>query len=254
MRLRQIAFVAENLEPIAAQLHAVFGLNVAFRDPGVGVFGLVNVVMPCGGDFIEVVQPVKDDASALRYWKRRGGDAGYMLIFQASDALAHRARLKSQGIRLIAEHETPAYTFTHFHPGDFNGVLTSIDTEGDGSSWQERLGKWPPAGRDWKDHLAPADTIGIVGATVQFKDPEAIAKRWGELLQARRDGTTLHFDGSTIRFVPPVDADGTGVVGVDVAVKDPAAILARAKDASVPVKDGKVMICGAAFTPVQSKP
>jgi hypothetical protein len=251
MRLRQIAFVAKDLEPVAAQLHAVFGLNVAYRDPGVGVFGLVNVVMPCGGEFIEVVQPVKDDASALRYWKRRGGDAGYMLIFQDPNAMAHRDRLKAQGIRLIAEHQTPAYTFTHFHPGDFNGVLTSIDTEGDGSSWQEPMGKWPPAGKDWKQHLAPADTVGIVGATVQFKDPEAIAKRWGELFQAKREGTTLLFDGAKVKFMEPVDADGTGVVGVDVAVKDPAAVLARAKDAGVPVKDGKVMISGAAFTPVK---
>lgn len=252
MRLRQIAFVAKDLGPIAAQLNATFGMQIAFRDPGVGVFGLVNAVMPCGGDFIEVVQPVKDDASALRYWKRRGGDAGYMLIFQAPDAMAHRARLKAEGIRLIAESETPQYTFTHFHPGDFNGVLTSIDTEGDGSSWKEPMGKWPPAGKDWKNHLAPSDTVGIVGATVQFKDPEAIAKRWGELFQTPREGNTLLFDGANVKFVAPVDSDGTGVVGVDVAVKDPAAVLARAKDAGVPVKDGKAMICGAAFTPVKA--
>jgi hypothetical protein len=253
MRLRQIALVAKDLEPVVTQLNQVFGLKVAFRDPGVGVFGLVNAVMPCGGDFIEVVQPVKDDASALRYWKRRGGDAGYMLIFQAPDAMAHRARLRAQGIRMIAEHETPAYTFTHFHPGDFNGVLTSIDTEGDGASWKEPMGKWPPAGKDWKSHLAPSDTVGIVGATVQFKDPAAIAQRWSELLQAPREGNTLLFDGAKVKFVGPVDADGTGIVGIDVAVKDPAAAFARAKDAAVPVKDGKAMICGVAFAPVKAQ-
>ena len=81
MRLRQVALVAKDLEPVRKALEDVFGLKVAYRDPGVGVYGLVNVVMPFGGDFIEIVQPVAADASAGRYLARRGGDAGYMLIF-----------------------------------------------------------------------------------------------------------------------------------------------------------------------------
>src|SRR3546814_10816101 len=70
------------------------------------------------------------DASAARYLKRRGGDAGYMVIMQAPDALTHRARMAKLGIRKIAEHQDKKYTFTHFHPGNFNGVVTSIDSVG----------------------------------------------------------------------------------------------------------------------------
>ncbi|HSM96772.1 MAG TPA: hypothetical protein VLT91_12055 [Rhizomicrobium sp.] len=252
MRLRQIALVARDIEPVHAALNAVFRLKIAFRDPGVGVFGLVNAVMPVGGDFLEIVQPVKDDASASRYLHRRGGDAGYMLIFQAPDALAHRDRLAARGIRLIARHDTPQYTFTHFHPGDFNGVLTSIDTEGDGTSWREPMGKWPPAGKSWKDHLAPDDILGIAGATVQFKDPSAIAQSWSELFEVERAGNTILFDNAEIRFVSPVDADGTGIVGIDIAVRDPAAILARAAKANMPAKDGAVRIGGVDFSPVKA--
>jgi hypothetical protein len=58
MRLRQIALVAQHLEPVAAQLNAAFGLRIGFRDPAVKVFGLVNAVMPVGGEFLEIVQPV----------------------------------------------------------------------------------------------------------------------------------------------------------------------------------------------------
>jgi hypothetical protein len=250
MRLRQIALVAKDLGPVTMALHEAFGVKIAFRDPGVGVFGLVNAVMPVGGDFLEVVQPVAPDASAGRYLKRRGGDAGYMLIFQAPDALAHRKRLEDLGIRLIAKHETPQYTFTHFHPGDFNGVLTSIDTEGDGSTWKEPFGKWPPAGKDWKQQLSSPETLGIVGATVQARDPQAAARRWGELLQTRCEGATLFFDGSKVKFVAPIDADGTGIVGIDIAVKDPSAVLARARDHGIAVKGDAVWISGAAFTPV----
>ena len=46
MRLRQIALVARNLAPVVADLRAVFDVGSVFHDPGVGVFGLENAVMP----------------------------------------------------------------------------------------------------------------------------------------------------------------------------------------------------------------
>ena len=42
LRLRQIALVASELEPIVEDLGSVFGLEVCFRDPGVATFGLEN--------------------------------------------------------------------------------------------------------------------------------------------------------------------------------------------------------------------
>src|SRR5260370_42552611 len=80
MRLRQVALIAREIAPVAEQLEAVFGLKVGFRDPGVEYFGLRNVVMPVGGEFLEIVSPFRDDASGARYLSRRGGDAGYMAI------------------------------------------------------------------------------------------------------------------------------------------------------------------------------
>ena len=250
MRLRQIALVAHDLEPVVRDLNTVLGLRVAFRDPAVGVFGLINAVMPVGGEFLEVVQPVKPDASAARYLARRGGDAGYMLIFQSADALAHRGRLTAQGIRSIAQHDTSDYTFTHFHPGDFNGVLTSIDMVDDGASWRAPMGKWPPAGKHWQDALAPDDVLGIAGATVQAREPANVAAHWAELLQARRRDDVVVLDMGGIRFVHPVDADGTGVTGIDIAVRDPAAVLGRAAKNGIPVKNDAVWICGTALRPV----
>jgi len=250
MRLRQIALVAKDLDPVVQALNAVFGLKVAFRDPAVATFGLINAVMPVGGEFLEVVQPVKADASAMRYLHRRGGDAGYMLIFQSADALAHRERLTGQGVRNIAQHDSSQYTFTHFHPGDFNGVLTSIDMVDDGASWRDPMGKWPPAGRNWKEAMALDDVLGIAGASVQARDPAAVATRWAELLQSRHTDSMVMLDRGFVRFVPPIDEDGTGVVGVDVTVRDPAAILSRAEKHGIPVKESAVWIGGTGFRPV----
>jgi hypothetical protein len=147
MRLRQIAFIAKDAEPIAEQLGVVFGLKVGFRDPGVEFFGLRNVVMPVGGEFLEVVAPFREDASGARYLARRGGDAGYMVILQDEDALAHRERLeKLGGVRVIAKSRTDDYQYTHFHPADCAGVLMSFDSVPGDAAWREPMSDWPPAG------------------------------------------------------------------------------------------------------------
>ena len=244
MRLRQIALVARDLEPLAKALHTTLGLNVAFRDPGVAVFGLVNVVMPVGGEFIEIVQPVRDDASAARYLKRRNGDAGYMVILQDKDALAHRARLLSAGVRKIAEHEG-RYTFTHFHPGDFDGVLTSIDSVGNIADHLVTDSDWPPAGPDWRAHRAASNVLGLPAVTIQSRDPEAAAARWAAHLSSSViGGKTVALTAGQIRFVPPIDEDGTGVVGIDVAVRNAAPVLVAARELGLPVAGTAFQICG----------
>ena len=253
MRLRQVALIARKLEPVAQALSAVFGLEIAFRDPAVAVFGLANVVMPVGGEFLEVLEPIADDASGARYLARRGGDAGYMVILQDDDALAHRARLEAAGVRVIARHSGERYRFSHFHPADCAGVLMSID-EVAGADWRDRLSDWPPAGSEWRAH-GGEESLGVAAVTVQARDPAAAAERWSMLLArpVERDGEALvlPLDSGAVRFVAPVDEDGTGVVGIDVTVRSVDAVLARARRAAVEVRDGAVIICGAAIRPVE---
>jgi hypothetical protein len=249
MRLRQIALVAKDLEPHAAAFAATLGLKVAFRDPGVATFGLVNVVMPVGGEFLEIVQPVREDASAARYLKRRGGDAGYMVILQDKDALAHRARLTEEGLRKIAEHDGKTYTFTHFHPGDFDGVLTSIDSVGGVADYLESESDWPPAGPDWRTARADANVLGLSVVTIQSRAPAEAAKRWAAHLKSSVDGEmSVRLTKGEIRFVPPVDDDGTGVVGIDVAVRDAAPVLSTAKAYGLPTSGSGFDICGIRIT------
>jgi hypothetical protein len=252
MRLRQIAFMAHAIAPVAEQLEQVFGLKVGYRDPGVEVFGLKNVVMPVGGEFLEVLEPFREDASGARYLARRGGDAGYMVILQDDDALAHRARLEGQGVRVIAKSDG-RYRYTHFHPADCAGVLLSIDSvEGD-EAWQEPTSDWPPAGPDWRDFHSDT-SLGIASVTIQARDPRAAGERWSMLLDRRatRVGRAIEItlEPGLIRFVPPVDQDGTGVVGMDIRVRDPAAILARARVLGIPVDRQAVTIGGVAIWPV----
>src|ERR1044072_4219726 len=101
VRLRQVALVAAELEPAADALREALDPGEPLRDPGVGEFGLENVVFSVGDTFIEVVSPVREGTTAGRYLDKRGGDSGYMAIFQVPDTPAARTRAEELGVRVV---------------------------------------------------------------------------------------------------------------------------------------------------------
>src|SRR6185369_3772009 len=105
MKLRQCVFVCKDLESSREELCDILGIEVAYRDPGVAKWGLVNVVCPIGHDFLEIVTPEQPGTSAGRYIERRKGDGGYMVIIQVPDAKAERARVTGLGVRAVAEKD-----------------------------------------------------------------------------------------------------------------------------------------------------
>src|ERR1700733_5699891 len=105
MKLRQSVFVAKDLEISREELWDLLGIDVAYRDPGVAKWGLVNVVCPTGHDFLEIVTPFQQNTSAGRYIDRRKGDGGYMVIIQVDDAKAERKRVTDLGVRAAAQKE-----------------------------------------------------------------------------------------------------------------------------------------------------
>src|SRR5258706_5632218 len=136
MRLREVALAAADLDGTVAALCDVLGIGGPFRDPGVGVFGLVNAVLPIGETFLEVVSPVRDDATVKRWIAKRGGDAGYMVIVQCDDLAAFARELeraKSAGAVVVWEGEHAGARTAHFHPRAL-GAIVSLDAM---PSWEE---------------------------------------------------------------------------------------------------------------------
>jgi hypothetical protein len=123
MRLRQIALVARELEPTVEALCDVLGVEVAFHDPGVEVFGLRNAVMPLGDTFLEVVSPERPGTSAGRLLERRGGDGGYMVIVQSQDREGDRSRMQRLGVRIVWEANLDDAATLHLHPRDVGGWI-----------------------------------------------------------------------------------------------------------------------------------
>src|SRR3954468_19648301 len=109
-RLRQAVVAAIDLDATATALEQHLGVHDPFRDKGVGHFGLRNAVYALGDTFLEIVSPVRADTAAGRYLERRGGDCGYMAMFELADAAAVRARLTDLGVRTVWETEHPDIT------------------------------------------------------------------------------------------------------------------------------------------------
>ena len=124
-RLRQLVIAANSLDT-ADTLQSVLGLGEPFPDPGVGEFGLVNAVFAIGDQFLEVVVPTAGTAPAQRFIDR-GGEGGYMAIFQTDDMAALRTRVDGLSIRRVWNIDLPDISASHLHPADIGGAIVSVD-------------------------------------------------------------------------------------------------------------------------------
>ncbi len=249
VRLRQIALVADTLEPHATHLVEVLGLGEPHRDPNVGVFGLENVVLPVGGDFLEIVAPVQGNTSAGRYLARRGGPGGYMVIVQTDDANAERERIEKHKVRSVWKIDRPDYKATHFHPADTGGFLLSVDSTLPGAEVTERLGPWQPAGPSWQKQVKTAPVVAMTGCELAAPDPKALAALWSRLLDlplrqgAKGPEMALANDG-LITFVPGTMPD---IAAVRLKAADKGAVVAAARRHGCKVDGDRVTICGLDF-------
>jgi catechol 2,3-dioxygenase-like lactoylglutathione lyase family enzyme len=246
MRLRQIALAARDLAGTLDLLGDVLGIEVAFHDPGVGVFGLENGVMPIGETFLEVVSPVQANATAARWIERRGGDSGYMVIFQVDDLAPHRARLSKLGVRVVWEGKQKGAATLHLHPRDVGGAIVSLDT-------MDEPGAWEWAGPKWREHVRTDVTRAIVGAEIEGPEPEKLAARWSEVLgvAAAPDAAgrpTIAVKDGALRFVR---GSSDGVIGVLVEVADLERFRAAARRRGVLEPDGAARIGGTRFIPAR---
>ncbi len=171
IRLRQVALVAEELGPAVDELCTTLGLTVCFRDPGVATFGLHNALMVIGDQFLEVVSPTRPGTTAGRLLDKRGGDGGYMAIYEVDDLDAREATLDELGVRIVWRGDLPEIRGRHLHPADVGGAIVSIDQPAPQGSWL-----W--AGPTWQPHRDTSVVTGIAGVVIGARDPDAMRARW----------------------------------------------------------------------------
>jgi hypothetical protein len=198
-RLRQAVLAARELEPVAQALRSSLGLGEPFADPGVARFGLRNAVFALGDTFLEIVSPTQPGTAAGRQLERRGGDCGYMLMFQVPDVAAARGRAAERAVRAVFEVSLPEMSEVHLHPADMRGAIVSLSQPKPPESWL-----W--GGPDWHARSAPAR---IVGASVAVRDAAAVGERW------------RHVVGGSAGVSVVADAEDRGPVEVRLAGAGP---------------------------------
>jgi hypothetical protein len=212
-RLRQVALVARDCGQVAGELRRAFGWPPPFHDPGVGQFGLTNAVFAAGDTFVEVVAPARPETTAGRYLERRGGDGGYMAIFQVPDVAAARRRVAGLGVRVVWAADRPDIAATHLHPRDVPGAIVSLDWAAPEQSW-----RW--AGPSWTGHVPEHPPGGVTGLTIEVNDPAAAARRWAAVLGISAAPATvveLPDQGQRLRFWPARSGRGEGITEVSIA-------------------------------------
>ena len=165
-RLRQAVLAARDLDAVAGELQADGSdSREPYADPGRGRFGLRNAVFCLGDTFLEVVSPVQADTAAGRLIERRGGDCGYMTMFQLDDLDAARERVRELGVREVFEVSLDDIAEVHLHPADMRGAIVSLQRPSPPEAW-----RW--GGPAWDERSAP---LRLAGATIAVADPEAVA-------------------------------------------------------------------------------
>tara|TARA_B100001013_G_scaffold49791_1_gene26125 strand:- start:537 stop:1295 length:759 start_codon:yes stop_codon:yes gene_type:complete len=244
LRLRQICLVARALKPVEKNLNEVLGINVCFRDPGVGFFGLENALFPIGNQLLEVVAPVKEDTAGGRYLDRRGGDGGYMVITQCDNHASRRSRVEELGIRIAHQFDNEHFLNMQLHPKDTGATFFEIDEQlGEGA--QDIDGPWGPAGPDWQRAKNTDRVDGILAAELQCGDSEAVAKKWSDIAEIPLDEElNLELDNASIRFIPCSDGRPEGLGGLDLSAPGKLEILQTADSLGLQTGDSQVQICG----------
>jgi hypothetical protein len=177
-RLRQAVLAAHDLDAVAGQLRAQLDLGEPYCDPGVEVFGLRNAVFAVGDTFLEVVSPIRADAPAARLLERRGGDTGYMLMFQVESFDAARRRAREAGVREVLDISLDDIAEVHLHPGDMRGAIVSLSRPEPAEAW-----RW--GGPGWRERSAP---YRLSGATITVAEPASVADRWETVLGGELSG------------------------------------------------------------------
>jgi len=202
-RLRQAVLAARDLDAVAGTLRAELGLGEPYADPGVEHFGLRNAVFTLGDTFLEVISPVRQDTAAGRLLDRRGGDCGYMVMFQLDERISlARDRVRAQGVREVFEVALADIAEVHLHPADMRGAIVSLSRPQPPETW-----RW--GGPEWQRRSVPLE---LAGATIAVADPGVVQERWDAVIGAPvgRAGVCFRADAAEPGLIEIVLAGAAG--------------------------------------------
>ncbi len=120
-----------------------------------------------------------------------------------------------------ASGSEPQAATIHLHPRDVGAAILSLDEMDPPDAW-----RW--AGPAWREYVRTSRVRALRGAELEAADPEAMARRWGEVLglparEAGAGSSEIALDVGVLRFVPE-RGRGDGLSAVLLESSDPARV------------------------------
>ena len=244
----------------------MLGVPVLYRDPHIKSFGLENILLPLGGDVIEVVSPIQRNTTAGRLLAKRG-DGGYMIIMQNDDAVKRRKMIEANGAaKVIYAHESEYAHCIQYHPMGIPGsVMPELDSHrvagSQPSPLTQTFSPWHACGPDYAEYVKIMEQhadLDLVGCVLRLKpgevDTEGAAGVWQDIFGVKAVKRRLIFTNAWLDFESGNDRSPEGLESITVGVHGRErfeGILNRASAAGL-CGDGWINMCGVRWYFVQT--
>ncbi len=127
LNLDHVGIAVSDLDAALAGYRDRYGVEPLYREV-VEAQGVEEAMIPVGGSFVQLLQPLGDDTPVGRFLEKRGEGLHHVAFMVASieTALEH---MREQGARLIDENARPGgrgARIAFVHPSDLGGTLIEL--------------------------------------------------------------------------------------------------------------------------------
>jgi methylmalonyl-CoA/ethylmalonyl-CoA epimerase len=127
LNLDHVGIAVNNLDHALDEYRAKYGISPLYRET-VSSQGVEEAMIPLGGSFIQLLQPLGPDTPVGRFLDRKG-EGVHHLAYAVADINAALNHLKDQGARLIDTEARPGgggASIAFVHPRDLAGTLIEL--------------------------------------------------------------------------------------------------------------------------------
>jgi methylmalonyl-CoA/ethylmalonyl-CoA epimerase len=127
LNLDHVGIAVNDLDRAIAGYKDRYGVEPLYREK-VEAQGVEEAMIPMGGSYVQLLQPLGPDTPVGRFLEKRGEGLHHIAFMVASIDIALE-HLRDQGARLIDEKARPGgrgAQIAFVHPGDLGGTLIEL--------------------------------------------------------------------------------------------------------------------------------
>jgi methylmalonyl-CoA/ethylmalonyl-CoA epimerase len=127
LNLDHVGIAVTNLDEALGGYKERYGAEPLYREV-VEAQGVEEAMLPVGGSFVQLLQPLRPDSPVGRFLEKRGEGLHHIAFMVASIEIA-LDHLRDEGARLIDEEARPGgrgARIAFVHPADLGGTLIEL--------------------------------------------------------------------------------------------------------------------------------